>query len=243
MTRFAQLNCRRFLMTLAGLPLSFAGGASNLKESRMTGPRGPAIHSRRAALRVFSLMPLALASRTAEADVRAVGAVSDVHGIAVAELGSERRPLVVRAALHLGETLSTGEKSGLKALFASKATLALSANARLTIDRFVAGTGGTMALTSGALLIDSATRGFSRGMTVSSPFAIIGTRGTRFFAGELGDNFSVFVARGAVDVRAAGRTVRLRSGEGTDIAAIGAAPGPVKRWGAEKIGRAMALVS
>jgi hypothetical protein len=51
------------------------------------------------------------------------------------------------------------------------------------------------------------------------------------------------VARGAVDVRAAGRTVRLRSGEGTDIRAIGAAPGPVKRWGAEKIGRAMALVS
>src|SRR6187401_1775065 len=113
MTRFAQLPA---LPHDPGRPsLSFAGGASNLKESRMTGPRGPAIHSRRAALRVFSFLPLALASRSAEADVRAIGAVSDVHGIAVAELGSERRPLVVRAPLHLGETLSTGEKSRLKA--------------------------------------------------------------------------------------------------------------------------------
>jgi ferric-dicitrate binding protein FerR (iron transport regulator) len=194
-------------------------------------------------LRLLWVVPLAFASRTAGADVKAIGAVSDVRGIAVAELGSDRRPLVLRAALHLGETLSTGDNSRLKALFVSSATLSLSANARLTIDRFIAGSGGRMALTSGALLIDSATRSLRRGMTVVSPYAIIGTRGTRFFAGELGDNFSVFVAHGAVDVRAAGRTVRLRSGEGTDIETIGAAPGPVKRWGAEKIARAMALVS
>jgi ferric-dicitrate binding protein FerR (iron transport regulator) len=209
----------------------------------MIGPGGPALHSRRAVLRLLWVVPLAFASRTAGADVKAIGAVSDVRGIAVAELGSDRRPLVLRAALHLGETLSTGDNSRLKALFVSSATLSLSANARLTIDRFIAGSGGRMALTSGALLIDSATRSLRRGMTVVSPYAIIGTRGTRFFAGELGDNFSVFVAQGAVDVRAAGRTVRLRSGEGTDIETIGAAPGPVKRWGAEKIARAMALVS
>ena len=209
----------------------------------MIRPRGPAGHSRRAALRILSLLPLALSGRTAGADIQAVGAVLDVQGIAVAELGTDRRPLAVRSAVHSGETLSTGDRSRLKALLARNATLSLSANARLTIDRFIAGSSGTIALTSGALLIDSATRSLRRSLTVTSPYAIIGTRGTRFFAGELGDNFSVFVARGAVDVRAAGRTVRLRSGEGTDIAAIGAAPGPVKRWGAEKIGRAMALVS
>lgn len=209
----------------------------------MTKPRGPAGHSRRAALRILSLLPFALSGRTAGADTQAIGAVLDVQGIAVAELGTNRRPLAVRSAVHPGETLSTGDRSRLKALLARNATLSLSANARLTIDRFIVGSGGTIALTSGALLVDSATRSLRRGLTVTSPYAIIGTRGTRFFAGELGDNFSVFVARGAVDVRAAGRTVRLRSGEGTDIATLGSAPGPVKRWGAEKIGRAMALVS
>src|SRR5262245_24653679 len=155
-------------------------------------------------------------------------------------LAMTARPLALRSALHLGETLSTGDNSRLKALLARSANLSLSANARITIDRFIAD-GGTVALTSGALLIDTAAR-HSRGLTVTSPYGIIGTRGTRFFAGELGENFSVFVERGAVDVRAAGQTVRLRAGEGTDIASIGAAPGPVRRWGAEKIARAMALV-
>jgi ferric-dicitrate binding protein FerR (iron transport regulator) len=188
---------------------------------------------------LLPLIPLSLATSSAGAAARSVGAVSEVKGIAVAEIGDDRRPLAVRSALHLGETLSTGDNSRLKALLARSANLSLSANARIKIDRIIADS-GTVALSSGALLLDTAAR--SRGLTVTSPYGIIGTRGTRFFAGELGENFSVFVERGAVDVRAAGRTVRLRAGEGTDIASIGAAPGPVRRWGAEKIARAMALV-
>jgi ferric-dicitrate binding protein FerR (iron transport regulator) len=205
----------------------------------MNRPQGPSICSRRTAIGLLWLIPLSFAARPTGAAARAVGAVSEVKGIAVAELGDDRRPLAVRSALHLGETLSTGDNSRLKALLARSANLSLSANARIKIDRFIADS-GTVALSSGALLLDTAGR--SRGLTVTSPYGIIGTRGTRFFAGELGENFSVFVERGAVDVRAAGQTVRLRAGEGTDIASIGAAPGPVRRWGAEKIARAMALV-
>ncbi len=205
----------------------------------MNRPQEPSTYSRRRALSLLSLIPLSLAANSAGAAARAVGAVSEVKGIAVAEIGDDRRPLAVRSALHLGETLSTGDNSRLKALLTRSANLSLSANARIKIDRFVADS-GTVALTSGALLLDTAAR--SRSLTVTSPYGIIGTRGTRFFAGELGENFSVFVERGAVDVRAAGRTVRLRAGEGTDITSIGARPGPVRRWGAEKIGRAMALV-
>ena len=207
----------------------------------MNRPRGPTSYSRRDALSLLSLIPLSLSAGSAAAAARAVGAVSEVKGIAVAELGDDRRPLAVRSAVHIGETLSTGDNSRLKALLARSANLSLSANARIKIDRLIADGGGTVALTSGALLLDTATRR-SRGLTVTSPYGIIGTRGTRFFAGELGESFSVFVERGAVDVRAAGQTVRLRAGEGTDIASIGAPPGPIRRWGAEKIARAMALV-
>jgi len=206
----------------------------------MNRPQGLSIYSRRSALGLLSLLPISFAAGPAGAAARAVGAVSDVKGIAVAELGDNRRPLAVRSALHLGETLSTGDNSRLKALLARSANLSLSANARIKIDRFIADS-GTVALTSGALLVDTAARR-SRGLTVTSPYGIIGIRGTRFFAGELGENFSVFVGRGAVDVKAAGQTVRLRAGEGTDIPSIGARPGPVRRWGAEKIARAMALV-
>jgi ferric-dicitrate binding protein FerR (iron transport regulator) len=205
----------------------------------MNRPRRPSYFSRRSALGLLPLIPLSLGASSAGAAARSVGAVSEVKGLAVAEIGDDRRPLAVRSALHLGETLSTGDNSRLKALLARSANLSLSANARIKIDRFIADS-GSVALSSGALLLDTAAR--SRRLTVTSPYGIIGTRGTRFFAGELGENFSVFVERGAVDVRAAGQTVRLRAGEGTDIASIGAAPGPVRRWGAEKIARAMALV-
>jgi uncharacterized protein YqfA (UPF0365 family) len=68
-------------------------------------------------------------------------------------------------------------------------------------------------------------------------------RGTQFFAGVLDDGFGVFVARGRVDVRAAGGRVSVGAGEGTTIAAPGQKPGAVKRWGEPKIARALALVN
>ena len=42
---------------------------------------------------------------------------------------------------------------------------------------------------------------------------------------------------------AGGNTVRLKTGEGTDISHAGGPPEPVKKWGAPKIAKAMALVS
>src|SRR5262245_59218953 len=107
-------------------------------ECPMNRPRGPTSYSRRDALSLLSLIPLSLSARSAGAAARAVGAVSEVKGIAVAELGDDRRPLAVRSAVHLGETLSTGDNSRLKALLARSANLSLSANARIKIDRLIA---------------------------------------------------------------------------------------------------------
>src|SRR5262245_16466270 len=115
----------------------------------MNRPRGPSIHSRRTALGLLSLIPLSSIASVANAAARAVGSVADVKGIAVAELGEDRRPLAVRSALHLGETLSTGDNSRLKALLARSGSLSLSANARVKIDRLLADSSGTIALTSG----------------------------------------------------------------------------------------------
>src|SRR2546421_677421 len=74
-------------------------------------------------------------------------------------------------------------------------------------------------------------------------FARIAVRGTRFFAGDISGTFGVFAAHGSVDVTAGGKKVRLKAGEGTDIAHPVDAPGPVKTWGAPKIAKAMALVT
>ncbi len=171
-----------------------------------------------------------------------IGSVQAIVGEAFSEANERRRKLTARAPVFLGDTLSTGTRSRLRALLARKTRLRLGAETRVTIDRFIANVGGDLDLGSGALLLETPSGAQPTALNVQSPFALIAVRGTRFFAGDLERAFSVFVERGAVNVTAAGVTVRLRRGEGTDIARPGAAPGPVKKWGKPKIGKAMALV-
>lgn len=171
-----------------------------------------------------------------------VGAVSEVRGEAVAQLKDRSRKLMQKSPLYLGDAINTGDQSRLRALLARKTRLRLGANTKVRIDQFLVNTGGELVLDSGALLIDTSGK-FPKGLDVQSPFALIAVRGTRFFAGPIEGIFGVFVSRGVVDVTAGNQTVRLRTGEGTDIAHPGDAPGPIKKWGKPKIDKAMALVS
>jgi ferric-dicitrate binding protein FerR (iron transport regulator) len=170
-----------------------------------------------------------------------VGTVSEVVGEVIAELNAKRRKLKRRSSIFLSDTLQTAARSRLRALLARKTTLRLGAETTVRIDRFIVDSGGELVLESGALLIDTRGKLLKR-LEVESPFALIAVRGTRLFAGPIDGIFGVFVARGAVDVTAGGSTVRLGAGEGTDIAQAGGPPGPVRKWGAPKIAKAMALV-
>jgi ferric-dicitrate binding protein FerR (iron transport regulator) len=172
-----------------------------------------------------------------------VGTTTEVSGIAVAQAGSARRALGVASPLELEDTVLTGSRSRLKAVLGGTTRLSLSADARLEIDRFVTGGGGgSLLLQAGAILVDAAPGSFRRPLTVKSPYGVVGIRGTRFFAGVIGDTFGVFCASGRVSVSAGGRTVLLIAGQGVDIPRAGGPPGPVRQWGAPKIARALALV-
>ena len=72
-----------------------------------------------------------------------------------------------------------------------------------------------------------------------------GIRGTEFWGGPIDDQaLGVFLIEGAVSVsNAAGQQVLNLPGQGTNIAAAGAAPGLVTFWPRDKIGRAMATVT
>lgn len=179
---------------------------------------------------------------SAQAASQMVGTVSEVVGEAVAEINDKRRELKRKSPLYLDETLNTGDQSRLHALLARRTSLRLGAKTRVRIDRFIVNTGGELVLDSGALLLDKPPGRLPKKIEVQSPFALIAVRGTRFFAGTLDQAFSVFVARGSVDVTAGNITVRLKAGEGTDIARPGDPPGPVKKWGKPKIDKAMELV-
>jgi ferric-dicitrate binding protein FerR (iron transport regulator) len=198
--------------------------------------------SRRAALGLMALAP-ALMPIAAEAARKRIGSVTAIKGKAKAELDGATRALKVKAPVHLRETVITGAEARLQALLAAKTTLKLGADTRVRIDQFIVDKGGELSFSSGALLLQAPSKSFGNGLIIDSRYALIAVRGTRFFAGQLGEAFSVFVEEGAVDVTAGGQTVRLTEGEGTDIANPGDPPGEVRRWGQPKIDRAMALVN
>jgi hypothetical protein len=85
----------------------------------------------------------------------------------------------------------------------------------------------------------------SADVSVTTPVAIVGIRGTEFWGGPIDDQaLGVFLLEGAVSVsNAAGQQILSRPGQGTNIAAPGTAPGPVTVWPADKVNRAIATVT
>ena len=169
-----------------------------------------------------------------------IGKVTEIRGTASAEAAAGMRPLAENGPVFLEELLRTGDESRLGLHLGLRTSVRLGARSKLRVDRYIADAGGEIVVDSGQLLFDGRAR---RGLTIRSPYALIAVRGTKFFAGQLDNGFSVFVARGVVSVNAAGAEVILRVGDGTDIAFVGAQPTPAKKWGAPKIARAFALVA
>lgn len=179
---------------------------------------------------------------TGQAEPTAAGEVLDLRGSAEALRDESPRDLAPEDAVFVGDLVATAEKSMIEMRLGTDSTLRLGASTRLRIENFMIEEGGEIFLDSGALFVDKDPDSKARPITVDSAFGQIAVRGTRFFVGPTNGTFSVFLERGALDVTAAGVTVSLKAGEGTEIAAPGSAPGPARPWGPERIAAAMALV-
>ena len=135
--------------------------------------------------------------------------------------------------------------------FADNTRLTLGEKANLTLDTYVfdsaAGSGTIKFGLVGAFRFVSGqvSKLASADVRVTTPVAIVGIRGTEFWGGPIDDQvLGVFLIEGAVSVsNAAGQQILNLPGQGTNIAASGAAPGPVTFWAADKIGRAIATVT
>lgn len=172
-----------------------------------------------------------------------VGAVTEVAGLAFAEVPGGARPLLPAGPVFLDEWLRTGENSRLALTLGSAATVVrLGQTARLKIDRFLVEAGGVLELGGGALFFSAPRGAHPRGLTVRSPSALIAVRGTRFFAGPSAGAFGVFVEEGRVSVRAGGRAVTVEPGEGVQIATPGGPPTTPARWSDARIAAALASV-
>jgi hypothetical protein len=155
--------------------------------------------------------------------------------------------LALNSSVFLNEVVSTAQPARLGVIFTDNTRLTLGEKAKLTLDNYVfdsaAGKGTIRFGLVGAFRFVSGqvSKLASADVSVTTPVAVVGIRGTEFWGGPIDDQaLGVFLIEGS---NAAGQQVLNLPGQGTNIAAPGAAPGPVTFWPPDKVGRAIATVT
>jgi ferric-dicitrate binding protein FerR (iron transport regulator) len=170
------------------------------------------------------------------------GAVTTVTGEAFATRSKNKLPLQSGASVFVNDTVETMQDGRLVVELEKATVLKLGAQTKLRIDRFLAKKGGVIVIESGAFLFDRPEDAPKTNIEIQSAFAVVAVRGTKFFAGPSKGVYGVFVERGRVRVTAAGKTVRLRAGEGTNIKTPGDPPSDPAVWKKPRIVEAYASV-
>ena len=170
-----------------------------------------------------------------------IGQVVATQGSAVLQRAATLLPLGPEDALYERDLVQTGVQSYAELLLNEATQINLGPETALEIDSFVAAIGGQITI-GGVMAFDRPDDLPPIDLTLRTAFARIGVRGTRFFVGPSQGVFSVFVARGAVQVSTTDVSLRLSAGEGVEIADPGAAPGEISRWGEARIAAAFASV-
>ena len=181
----------------------------------------------------------------------AIGTVSRIQGEASGTRNGAIRTLGLNSSVFLNEVLSTAQTARLEVTFTDNTRLTLGEKAKLTLDTYVfdsaAGNGTIKFGLVGAFRFVSGqvSKLASADVSVTTPVAAVGIRGTEFWGGPIDDQaLGVFLIEGAVSVsNAAGQQILSLPGQGTNIAAPGAAPGPVTIWPPDKVNRALATMT
>jgi hypothetical protein len=191
---------------------------------------------------LFALLFFAATHCARAADSPSVGMVSKVANDAEVVTGDGTLPAVVGTVLHSKDTLRTGAGGRMEVTFRDNTLLTLGENANVVIDKFVfdpdAGVGeAALNVTQGAFRFATGRIGSikDKKVTVSTPVAQIGVRGTEFWGGAVGAKFGVLLLKPAVTVSNQAGSVALTAvNQGTEIASAGAAPSSATIWSALK---------
>ena len=180
-----------------------------------------------------------------------VGFVDKVENEAHIVSANAAATATIGTAVHMRDELRTGPEGRLQVTFRDNSVLTLGQMASVVIDRYVYDPdekiGETvLAVSKGAFRFAS---GRIKGLkqhtiSVATPVAAIGVRGTEFWGGPIDQIYGVLLLEGEVTVsnRAGSVTLSAR-GQGTDIPSASEAPGPVRAWSDAKIARAVASVA
>lgn len=193
------------------------------------------MHLRTALCLIAILLPqVAILLPQAVTAAEAIGEVAASRGSAFLSRDAGNEVAAKGALVLLDDTALTGDESRLDLKLGQATRLRLGANVSLKIDRFVAGRDATLTLEKGPVVIERS-KGAERQFEIKTPYALLAARGTEFFCGPSKGVVGVFVKTGIVDVITRHGSVRLKAGEGTDFAAPGDPPSPVKKWAPARV--------
>lgn len=198
----------------------------------------------------FLLVALSLALPLhALAAAAVIGSVSKVQGFAVGLSEGASRTLAAKAPVHQDEVVTTGNGARVEITFEDGTKLTVGEKAKLTIDSYVyrpRGSGNQFAINvTGAFRYASGQLGKAPDatVTVTTPVAVLGARGTSFWGGPIDGISGVLLFEGQVSVStSAGLALLTRAGTGVDLRP-GAAPSAVTAWPQAKVNRAVATVT
>ncbi len=166
--------------------------------------------------------------------------------------------LVQGARVYVGDEIRTGPGARLQIRFEDQSMLTLGEDARITIDQLVyapsSDSSQALAIAQGVFRFVTGQIGklAPRSVSVTTPVATIGIRGTVFLGGELTvgmppgqPHYGFQITEGAIEVTSpAGSVVLDEPGEGTFLPLTRvAAPTPVRQWTEEEAAEAQAALA
>lgn len=167
----------------------------------------------------------------------AVGQVSRQQGRVTALREATARSLHLGAAVFQGDRIITAAAAKVEIAFADGSTLSLGADTQVDLESYspAARKQGTLRLLIG-IIRTSLSNLWNGGFDVRTQAAVASVRSTDWITEADEDHSAVFVVSGEVEVAgtAAGRTVRLTAGDGTDVD-LGEAPSPPAQWGDARV--------
>lgn len=196
---------------------------------------------------VIALLLALLAALPAAASEEAVGVVTRLQGNASTTQGN----VGPGSPLSAGTVLTTGTGARAELSFSDGTLVVIGEHSRFAVESFAydapsqSGQArfrvdqGVFLVTSGAVA-----KLPGRPLSVITPVASIGVRGTKFWGGSLDNPLDVLLLEGAITVRSPGGSADLDNPlEGTDIPTAGAAPTPVGRWKPQRVDKALRSIS
>lgn len=176
-----------------------------------------------------------------------VGSVGEVEGEAQIVSSTGAMTVVVGAIVRVNDELRTGTDGLLQVTFRDNTVLTLGESASVVIDRYVfnpdQGIGEVLLQTTQGDLRFATGRLKElqeKTITVTTPVAETGVRGTEFWAGPIDAQYSVLLLEGAISVNNQAGSVTLSTpGQGTEIHSRFEAPRSPTVWSRDRVERAL----